>query len=254
MYGVDQHHLLPPRSASEAVLTTVYPLKIGINSMDNSPLQRLPPELRDRIYEFVTTQDEQISIIVRTGKPVTRGLDLRFMTVCKQMRDEANAIFYNANAFTIVTKYLETEGETSNPLARKSFSGIQSWLAAIGPDGTKSLSRVCLDLGWYTVEGEHSRISELMNLAKHEIQLLSLPRKAVVLRAAYFIEVFPPIAHLMRYIDIPLSDIEAARQKLETTTSNSKKNMPPYAFNREIVHTTMELFKNGIFDIVFACQ
>lgn len=218
--------------------------------MDCSPLNNLPLELRDRIYEVVAINDQHISISVRTGKPVTNGVDLRFMRVCRQMREEATPIFYSTNSFTIVTKFLEAEGEPGKPENRRPFSGIQAWLGFIGPENAKSLSRVCIDLGWYTVEGEHSRITDFMGVAKEEIQLLKLPPSVMVLRAAYFIEVFPPIGHIMRYIDIPLNDRETAKHMLETTTNRSKENMPPYAFNRETVNHTMDLFKNGILGIV----
>ena len=179
-----------------------------------------------------------------------KGLDLSFMRISRQFREEATPIFYSANSFTIVTKFLDTEGDADKPEVRKPFSGLQTWLNLIGSENTKRLSRVCIDLGWYTVEGDHSRITDFMNVAKHEIRQLNLHPNAVVFRAAYFIEVFPPIGHIMRYIDIPFNDRKTAERMLEATTSNSKQNMPSYAYNRDAVNHTMDLFRDGVLNIV----
>lgn len=215
--------------------------------------KRLPKDVRDRIYKFlVVPPTGHVSISVKDGKPFAKGVDLRFMRACRQVRREATPIFYSANRFTIITKYLDTEGEPGNPEATLPFACMQIWLSAIGLKNAKTMSTLCIDLGWYTVEGPHERITQTMNVARDEIaRLRGLPVNVTVLRAAYFIEVFPPIGHIMRYIDIPVGDREKAVQLLETTTSRSKEKLPSYAFNRGVVDHTMDLFKAGILDIVF---
>ena len=219
--------------------------------MDDSILSKLPVELRDRIYEFVVTQGAQVAILIKLGAPTSSRLDLRFMRTCRRLRAEANPIFYRINGFTIVTKFLEGELPPSSPQARRPFAGVRKWLDAIGPQNAGRLRKVCIDLGWYTVVGgEHDMITEYMALARDEIRLCSLPSDVVVLRAAYYLEVFPSIGRIMRYIDIPLNDREAAKRMLEKTTRSSIESTPPMAFNRELLDRTMDLFQAGILGIV----
>lgn len=233
--------------------------------MEASPLNRLPPELRDRIYEYVVTpgkdplnrltpnKETRISINVSRGRPLARDLDLRYFRICRQMREEISEIFYSKNIFTIITKYLDLDSESTFDQLLKPFSGFSSWLEKIGKKNVAHLTHICIDLGWLTVESDHSLITSSLSLAATEIQqLLSdfhIPPRVLVLRAAYFIEVFPPIAHVMRYIDVPVGDEQAAKSMLENVTQTSKEKMPPYAFNRDVVYKTMDLFRDGVLAI-----
>ena len=220
---------------------------------NSGTLKRLPKDVRDRIYKsLVVPESGHVSINVKDGKPFAKQVDLRFMRVCRQLRREATPIFYSINRFTIITKYLEAEGEPRMSDATLPFEGTQLWLSAIGLKNAKTMSKLCIDLGWYTVEGAPERITQMMGVARDEIaRLRGLPASVTVLRAAYFIEVFPPIGHIMRYIDIPVGDRQQAKQILDATTNRSKEKLPAYAFNRGVVDHTMDLFKDGILDIVF---
>lgn len=64
----------------------------------SSPLLRLAPELRNRIYEFAAIEDDQ---------PIKVQPSLRqppFLATCHQIRDEALGIWYEANEFEVTVK------------------------------------------------------------------------------------------------------------------------------------------------------
>lgn len=170
------------------------------------------------------------------------------------MREEITPVFYSFNTFTIITKYLEVDF-LDKPEDRRPFFGIKTWLKTIGERNIAHLSRVCIDLGWYTVEGSHERITQFLNIAKAEIDnliiTLHLPAQALVLRAAMFAEVFPPIGHILRYIDVPVGDRKEAERNVHRITEMSKDRMPGYAVNRDVVFRTMDLFRDGVLEICF---
>lgn len=66
-----------------------------LSSQDNCPFFRIPPELRNRIYEdvlYVPTESKCIAIVharETSGAPSV----LRLLLTCRQVRDEAEGIF-----------------------------------------------------------------------------------------------------------------------------------------------------------------
>lgn len=53
----------------------------------------------------------------------------------------------------------------------------------------------------------------------------------------------------MRYIDIPVGNRNEAKTMLESVTQTYKEKLPPYAFNRDVVYKTMDLFREGVLGI-----
>ena len=95
----------PPRRLA------VLPVCISANliEMDRSPLAKLPPELRNRIYDFTLTCDSPIKILCTTN-PETRRLrayspiaarnhPLALTETCKQLHEECTQLFYAVNIF-----------------------------------------------------------------------------------------------------------------------------------------------------------
>ncbi|KAK3719148.1 hypothetical protein LTR37_004712 [Vermiconidia calcicola] len=79
--------------------------------MDNSPLAKLPAELRNRIYLLALRNEQPIIVVVRSGgrpqEAYRRLYELRtpqaLTLTCKQIRNESINMFYSANAFDIRT-------------------------------------------------------------------------------------------------------------------------------------------------------
>lgn len=97
--------------------------------MDNSPLARLPRELRDQIYELVLSSNRTLiaDLSRRTRYPYGPLMHVygQLMRVCRQLRAEALPIFYSCNRF-----WFESGGGTMNQLlARK----LAANLRALGP-------------------------------------------------------------------------------------------------------------------------
>lgn len=81
--------------------------------MDNSPFARLPPELRDRIWNLTVTGDGGV-IHLNEDKQE----HLASTQVCKQINQECHHLYYKNNKFSLVI----TDGNTT--FARR-------WLSAI---------------------------------------------------------------------------------------------------------------------------
>ena len=81
--------------------------------MDRSPLAKLAPELRNRIYEIVLKSEKplKISLPVRGHKRSTRNSSRKLPTLlslvatCREVRDEALQMLYASNEFEIQTDH-----------------------------------------------------------------------------------------------------------------------------------------------------
>ena len=63
--------------------------------MEDSPLQRLPPELRNHIFKLALTADRPIKLEDLHEKTA-------LIRTCKQIRQEGSAIFYMCNRFSFI--------------------------------------------------------------------------------------------------------------------------------------------------------
>jgi len=69
----------------------------SVNSVAQSPLFRLPPELRNRIYEYAVYRSAEHGFCVVTA---TSGIpEPALLLTCKLIRQEAIGIFYAENKF-----------------------------------------------------------------------------------------------------------------------------------------------------------
>lgn len=65
------------------------------SAMTDSPLMKLPPELRNRIYRYTVVGDSKIFV-------THNGLrEPELLHVCTQIRTEALGIFYSENVFSV---------------------------------------------------------------------------------------------------------------------------------------------------------
>lgn len=145
--------------------------KITHNSiMDAAPLQKLPAELRNRIYELalycprgiVLDPDRYRPAFWENGKllyrndyddPASTHFTLALPATCRQLRADTHMMFYAINKFTISTKCstrIHSFG-FGPPGSNLKLSNLKKWLAVIGAVALSHLTHVCIDLGEYSV-------------------------------------------------------------------------------------------------------
>jgi hypothetical protein len=69
------------------------------SSVDQSPLFRLPPELRDMIYEYAFSTNTCARVTKEAGI-----LEPALLSTCKVVRDEAIAVFYGQERLILVVR------------------------------------------------------------------------------------------------------------------------------------------------------
>ncbi|KAK4546294.1 hypothetical protein LTR36_001971 [Oleoguttula mirabilis] len=76
--------------------------------MDNSPLARLPAELRNYIYKVAVKSDRPVKIRLDSKnkqlKMVTYGRVLALTETCRRLRDESLGLFYASNHVSITLR------------------------------------------------------------------------------------------------------------------------------------------------------
>ncbi|KAK4554392.1 hypothetical protein LTR86_008600 [Recurvomyces mirabilis] len=115
--------------------------------MDGSPLGRLPPELRNYIYELVLQVSKPIHVRC-TDLNNTRGFgaSIAFTTTCRAIRSESLGIFYAVNTFTLHTTYMpEIKKWGTKSGDRLLNNSILAWTSAIGSENCKSAKGIVID-------------------------------------------------------------------------------------------------------------
>ena len=113
--------------------------------MEDSPLARLPKELRDEIFAYALHFEEGIGIVIRNDLPYLKlphpsSYPLALTQVCKIVRKESLSDFYSNNVFRI------------RPFPGDSRSGeiIERWLKQIGYANRSIIRQVDIELGLWT--------------------------------------------------------------------------------------------------------
>ena len=119
--------------------------------MDDSPLQRLPGELRNRIYELALWEADGVLIILHGKRaqavrdnigsevgavPLIKGLP----TTSKALRAECLQLYFSINTFTFQTMHFQIEAARWPKLLRR-------WGQQIGRDQFRQIENVKIDLG-----------------------------------------------------------------------------------------------------------
>jgi len=101
--------------------------------MDASPLAKLPPELRNNIFDLVVIIPNGVHLELSQGWPQTpdESADsvkhaMALMRTCKQIRQECFTTFFTANTFTFATAgpLLEHLGLKSSTNLAKSHAAL----------------------------------------------------------------------------------------------------------------------------------
>lgn len=81
--------------------------------MEHSPLGRLPPELRNNIYELVFKQMKPVTIFYLDGAWNRHHLthDFALTKTCKQIHAETSQLFYSGSTFMLIAQ--NSNGEAS---------------------------------------------------------------------------------------------------------------------------------------------
>lgn len=126
--------------------------------MDSSPLNRLPAELRNEIYELALTEPYGIVLDVNNHpaaakyvypKTIDTKTILRcprpaisLLSTCKQIRDEARSIYFSVNKLVLFFCY-----RTATDRAYEWITHLTKWMEAVGPAQAAQLRRVEFDVG-----------------------------------------------------------------------------------------------------------
>ncbi|KAK4965487.1 hypothetical protein LTR42_012243 [Elasticomyces elasticus] len=124
--------------------------------MENSPLKKLPAELRNSIYELALWQSGGISIgLIQTPQGFRwRSKAPALPSVCRQLRRETVEMFYSINRFTIRTKFIEAyegyhAGTEEDDIVITRVIDVARCLRAIGHERVKRAQGVSLHIGRY---------------------------------------------------------------------------------------------------------
>ena len=122
--------------------------------MEASPLITLPGEIRNRIYELALFQSGAITVYVSTLRPhlfkSTETNNILALTeTCKAVRHESSPIFYEANRFVLISKYLgeQYSGDIRHARNTQWETGLCVWLGHLGKRNFDALSHVEIDIG-----------------------------------------------------------------------------------------------------------
>ena len=117
--------------------------------MDDSPLARLPRELRNQIYHAVLVRETPVRVDSPLNSPRLRHENhpvslAALLQTCRQVRSEAAAMFYGLNTFVVVDGFYEERD-----------LHLFAWLGTLGDDTKALLRHVRLEprsatreLGW----------------------------------------------------------------------------------------------------------
>ncbi|KAK5735664.1 hypothetical protein LTR17_008015 [Elasticomyces elasticus] len=119
--------------------------------MDESPLQKIPAELRNRISEMAMQEPKGVEITVARGRSTCRSPP-SLPSVCRQLRKETYKMYFAVNEFTIYTDCLEIELKYGPGAAKQRaelIAAVVRCLSSMGPENVKRSASFTLHLGEY---------------------------------------------------------------------------------------------------------
>ncbi|KAK5112303.1 hypothetical protein LTR85_011575 [Meristemomyces frigidus] len=117
----------------------------------DSPLLKIPPELRNIIYDLVLTSDKPIDTQDTAAARVSA-----LLATCTQIRREAAPIFYGQNTFS---------GTVHRPGRRVNEITIFHWLTSIGKQQCALIQSLTL---WWTSDLSRMPVPELTSVLPQE--------------------------------------------------------------------------------------
>ncbi|KAK5117806.1 hypothetical protein LTR85_008781 [Meristemomyces frigidus] len=161
--------------------------------MDTSPLGRLPPELRNIIYDLTLRFEPYLRNQIEKDGPRPssehHANPLALTMACKQVRQETLALAYGGNILLLDVGLFGQLREADEEKREKHFCGLlrghgymlQGWLRSIG-DSTMHLHNVCIGLGLSSCFDKRLSSGDLAkSIAKYEEVFLGTKVKLVFL-------------------------------------------------------------------------
>lgn len=111
--------------------------------MDESPLSRLPPELRNTIYEYALSNAEPIVINqleCRLWRPPA------LLRCCSKLQNEASGLYYGSNIFRVDWRFECGKHDSDETLAE--------WLEVLSSSPRALVRKVYLDDDEYMVQNQ----------------------------------------------------------------------------------------------------
>ncbi|TKA42191.1 hypothetical protein B0A54_07279 [Friedmanniomyces endolithicus] len=125
--------------------------------MDNSPLAKLAPELRNRIYELALYVPGRSGIKVPLGNrgAQVKNAPLALTKVSREIRADTAKMFYAVNVFTVYAKIFDDMEENEGPDGAMDAAGAAempidravNWFAKFGKKNAGMAKRVVINLG-----------------------------------------------------------------------------------------------------------
>ncbi|KAK4963318.1 hypothetical protein LTR10_000946 [Elasticomyces elasticus] len=119
--------------------------------MDESPLQEIPAELRNRIAELALYEPDGVEIKIASGRSTCRNPP-SLPSVCRQLREETYKMYFAVNEFTIYTDCLEIELKYGPIAARpraELVAAVVKCLSSMGHENVKRSASFTLHLSEY---------------------------------------------------------------------------------------------------------
>ena len=211
------------------------PPPISNNSMENSPLARLPPELREYIYELVLRDPSHLTVHLSSGRPklsqpsAFRHHPLALAQTCAQLRDESLSIFFRINTFALETDHITTH-HPGYGLRTSWLNTLRQWLDAIGDDNRRQLRDVDFDIGKLALDIASDYNKEIIEIVCKSLQpafeLFNEHRTKLSLRCK---PQYMWHTHFFRELRFSLQDAEAAQRDIGAYRSATRKD---YGSNR----------------------
>lgn len=124
--------------------------------MDQSPLQTLPAEMRNNIYEPVLWQPGPVKVSIIQEKPrlarsvfdtntIKKPVIVGLPATCKELRQECLQLYLSVNHFRFRTMHFDRHREAGSWMTT-----LMDWRSMIGLDQAKQIRHVTIDLGTWT--------------------------------------------------------------------------------------------------------
>ncbi|KAK4539388.1 hypothetical protein LTR36_010989 [Oleoguttula mirabilis] len=229
--------------------------------MDASPLQRLAPELRNRIWELALTQADPVKVHGKNGRNVaepgalaittTDSHPLALRQTCRQISSECGRLFYIHNSFTFPATFFDHLAGSKTPVCQP-LSALAAIIGAENAAVIRAVKVLCREVRMDDpVDTAYAFTPESALRCLWELHDYAAGREHWHLGA--IVEFWVPVQRLRKTVKCvvelkELTDMKRsltdAATKLEMVGAGSK--LQPHGF--DIAASTLRMWASGIED------